>query len=101
MFIKISKQDNLENKYLITKYSIGHFLLGIIWRIFSKNEKLFLFLHSLFEIIENTPFGLEFFQRNTVWTEYTGDSLGNSIFDIIFGQLGFYIADLILNYFDM
>lgn len=92
-FINITYKDNIEDIYIVTKYSLFHLLYGsIIALVFGTSNNVLFFsiiLHLFFEYIENTQFGIWFFNRHTIWKHYTGDSLLNTIFDIISGIIGF------------
>jgi hypothetical protein len=44
------------------------------------------------EILENTPMIIERYRRSALAAGYYGDSILNSICDILFAALGFYIA---------
>ena len=49
-------------------------------------------LEALWEIVENTPYVIERFRQTTTATEYTGDSILNSLGDILAAALGFWIV---------
>ncbi len=51
-----------------------------------------LLLEAAWEIVENTPYVIERFRQTTAATEYTGDSILNSLGDLLAAALGFAIA---------
>lgn len=95
-----------EHDSLITFYTIFHFSFGFLWYFLYafiegkfKNQTetliisflLMMYVHLIFEHIENVPFGIHFFQK-WGWRLYGGDSVANSIMDHIASALGFWIA---------
>ena len=77
------------------QYSYLHFACGIIayyWNISFNNWLVF---HTLFELLENTQFGINFI--NTKFTFWPGgkqhsDNLINMIGDTVFTLIGWYSA---------
>jgi hypothetical protein len=93
-YMNISYEDNLEDEYMITKYTIFHILYGSLFAIYSTSYTCLMvsiILHVIFEVFENTEYGIWIFRRNTIWKNYSGDSLSNSLSDIIAGLFGFMI----------
>lgn len=100
-FINITDKEFQEHKFYITKYTFVHFLAGIVWYLIFRNFlntqlnfSLLLLVHVLFELIENSKFGIKYF-RQSGWKYYTGDSFMNSFFDTIFSMSGFVLAEYI------
>jgi len=88
---------------LFDQYSYLHFACGIIayfWKISSLN---LLYLHSIFEIIENTPYGIHFINYYlTLWPggKPSSDTSLNMIGDTISVLIGWYTAQYI-DYFGL
>lgn len=81
--------------YFYDQYSLLHFSVGVIFYFWGINIWVWIVLHSLFEIIENTPLGVYYIDYYiTLWPggKKYPDSIINSIGDTIFGILGFYTA---------
>lgn len=77
------------------QYSILHFATGIIFYFFGVDFIIWLSIHILFEILENTKPGMHFI--NTYLPFWPGgkprsDTLINSIGDTVFAMLGWLIA---------
>ncbi len=88
-------------KYFIDKYSLLHFASGVIAYHFGLNITLWLLLNIIFEMLENTPAGMQFIQNHllTIWPggkEYS-DSIINILGDIVSGVGGWYVCYLIDN----
>lgn len=62
--------------------------LSLLWRLW-----LALLLEALWEIIENTDFVIQRYRETTAALGYYGDSIGNSLGDILACGLGFIIAE--------
>jgi hypothetical protein len=84
-------------------YSFSHIIHGLafytIFRVFSRRRislPLCFFLALLtecsWEILENTPMIIERYRRQALAAGYYGDSILNSVCDILFAALGFYFA---------
>ena len=111
-----SSKENREQTAVVTKYSFVHLLFGFLWywifSIIKKKElktvpkrdkkqrekklllKSFLLMfgvHLIFEYIENSKFGINFF-RQFGWRKYGGDHILNQIGDHIFAIIGFWIG---------
>lgn len=91
-----------NSQHLIDPYSFTHMLHGILefwliglvfrrmplaWRFF-----LALFVESSWEVIENTQYVINRYREATISLDYFGDSIANSLADIVFCGLGFLIA---------
>ena len=71
-------------------WSITHFL----WGYAAAKTQLFtpitfLLAHTIFEIWENTPEGIQWFQ-DYGFPRYKGDTLNNTLGDTFFAMLGFF-----------
>lgn len=83
---------------LFDKYSQLHFLWGIIAYNLGISSNNWFILHTLFEIIENSPLGM--FIINHYFTLWPGgkqnpDTLLNMFGDTLFTMLGWYTAKLL------
>lgn len=80
------------------KYSLLHFAAGIIAYYWNIDLYTWMFIHILFEVIENTPFGISFINTffKDIWPggKEMADKRRNSFGDIFFGILGWYVAYL-------
>jgi hypothetical protein len=77
------------------QYSYLHFACGIIAYYWNLSFNNWLVLHTLFELLENTQFGMNFI--NTKLTFWPGgkprsDNLINMIGDTVFTLIGWYSA---------
>jgi len=83
-------------------YSFTHIIHGIVffsllWLFARKLPVKYRFLiviliECAWEILENSPFIIERYRTATIGLGYFGDSIINSISDVIFMSIGFYIA---------
>jgi len=83
-------------EYFFDEFSLLHFASGIILQFFSFSFNVHLLIHILFEILENTQYGIYLINKlykitpDLIKTE--PDSLINSFGDIFFGIVGWIIA---------
>lgn len=80
---------------LFDQYSILHFAVGVIAYFWDISFFTIIVLHIFFEIVENTPVGMNII--NTYFTRWPGgkpypDNLQNSISDTIFAGIGWVIS---------
>ncbi len=90
------------SQHLFDPYSFTHILHGVIffwfsYPIFSKlsNSRRFLisvFVEAAWESLENTNFIIDKYRENTASLDYFGDSIFNSVGDVIACAIGFWIA---------
>jgi hypothetical protein len=88
-------------KRFYDKYSLLHFAVGICSYYFSIPVSYWLIFHVLFEIIENSKYGMHVINKYlTMWPggKPESDSLINSISDILFGILGWLVAYCVNKY---
>lgn len=78
-------------------YSILHLAIGIVAFHLNINAWMWFILHTLFEIVENTPQGVYFIGTYLWWWpggKTHPDAVLNSIGDTVFAMIGWYIAYL-------
>jgi len=83
-------------------YTPSHFIHGILfyalmWLLFRRQPIGFravgaLVIESAWEILENTPLIIDRYREATIALGYRGDSVINSVSDILFMLLGFVVA---------
>ena len=97
-----------NSQHLSDWYTPSHIIHGMIfyalgWLLFSKlgwggksagkwSFTLAVFLEAAWEIVENTPMIIDRYRSVTVNWGYSGDSIINSLADIGWMSLGFYLA---------
>jgi hypothetical protein len=82
----------------IDQYSLLHFAVGIVAYFLGINFKLWLLLNIIYEIIENSQFGIKIINKlSFIWPggKKIADTPINSVSDIIFAMLGWFIAQQI------
>lgn len=80
---------------IIDQYSLLHFSVGVILYHWGFTFNTILILHILFEIVENTEYGMYIINNYiTMWPggKEHSDNIINSISDICFTLLGWYIS---------
>lgn len=82
------------------KFSFLHFCVGAIFNYWDVSLLLSVLLHTVFEILENTPTGMKFIRNFTSWPggKSSADSLTNNIGDTFFFILGWIVASLVRKY---
>lgn len=91
-----------NSQHLVDPYSFTHMLHGVlafwfmslVFRRVPLSWLLFIavLLESLWEITENSTFVIERYRAATISFDYFGDSIVNSISDILFCAIGFIVA---------
>lgn len=91
-----------NSQHIIDPYSFTHILHGIIefWLIgliFRRMPMIWrlvlaLFLETTWEVVENTSYMINRYREETISLDYFGDSIINSLADIVCCGLGFWIA---------
>ncbi len=90
--------QHLFDFYSVTHVSHGVLLAGAIWLLvgnrisFRSRLLLMLLLEAAWEIVENTPMVISRYRTGTVSLDYTGDSIVNSVGDLLSCLLGFLLA---------
>lgn len=93
-----------NSQHLVDWYSLSHivhglFFYAILWLI-AKNWPIGLralvatLIEALWEVVENTDFIINRYREITISLDYFGDSVVNSLSDIIFMLVGFFAAAL-------
>lgn len=85
--------------YLFDQYTYLHFSIGIICYFWGINFNTSLIFHTLFEIIENTQFGINFINKYLFFWP-GGKPKSDSIKNIIGDTIGFIIGWLSAYYLD-
>ena len=90
-------------EYIFDQYTLIHFSVGIIMYFLGINLHTWIIIHILFEIFENSPYGLYFFNKylnikGSSNDMYKKDHIINSIGDIIGAKLGWLCASYIHKY---
>ena len=90
------------SQMLIDWYSLSHVVHGLLfyallWLVVRRWPVLTRFLVAVFveaawEVIENTPFVIDRYRQTTAAIGYSGDSVINSVSDILMMCVGFWIA---------
>ena len=73
----------------------GVWLLGRAWprlRVPGVSFLAVMFIEAAWEVLENSPIIINRYRAATISLGYTGDSIANSIADVISFVLGFYMA---------
>jgi len=91
-----------NSQHLSDWYTPSHIIHGFIfyflaWAIFRRASIAWkfafaVFLEAAWEVAENTPWVIEYYRNNTVSLGYVGDSIINSVMDVVWAALGFLIA---------
>ena len=81
---------------LFDQYSLLHFSVGVVAYFWSVSFSMIMIIHILFEVIENTSFGMNlintYFKRWWPGGKPYPDSLVNSISDTIFTGFGWLVS---------
>jgi Protein of unknown function (DUF2585) len=91
-----------NSQQLADWYTPSHFIHGLLfyalmWLLFRRQPVGFraigaLIIESAWEILENTPLIIDRYREATIALGYRGDSVINSVSDILFMLLGFAVA---------
>jgi len=80
---------------IVDQFSLLHFATGIIAYFFGIPLFWWFVIHTLFEIVENSPIGIKFIDTKLkFWPggKKSSDNLINSISDLVFSIIGFILA---------
>lgn len=91
-----------NSQHLFDAYTFSHILHGVLFYglLFLVAKKLALHwraviaagLEGCWELLENTDAVIQHYRENTVSLDYYGDSIANSVSDILFCTGGFFVA---------
>lgn len=91
-----------NSQHLIDPYSFTHVLHGMLefwliglvfWKMpLAWRFVLAIFIESTWEVVENTNYVINRYREATISLDYFGDSILNSVFDIVCCGFGFWIS---------
>jgi hypothetical protein len=91
-----------NSQHLTDWYTFTHVLHGVgfyflLWLAFKRSSAgarflMAVALESAWEIVENSPFIIDRYRTATISLDYYGDSVVNSVADVVAMMLGFWIA---------
>ena len=94
-----------NSQHVFDPYSFTHILHGVLlfwvisWRLkkwpFAWQLTLAVLLESLWEVVENSPFIIQRYREATIGLGYEGDSIINSLADVLCCSGGFVLARII------
>ena len=89
-------------RLLFDQYSLLHFSTGCIAYFFGIKLLNWIIIHTIFEIVENSPKGVYFIDNYlTFWPggKKSPDNLKNSLSDLVFTIIGYLIARMLDMYY--
>ncbi len=89
--------QHISDWYTFSHVIHGFAFYGLLWLIgrrwpWGLRLLLALFMETSWEIFENTDFIINRYREVTISLDYYGDSVLNSVFDVLFMVLGFFLA---------
>lgn len=91
-----------NSQHLSDWYTPSHIVHGFIfysfaWAVFRKSSiawrfAVAVFIEAAWEVVENTSWIIEYYRGNTASLNYYGDSIINSVMDVVWMALGFLVA---------
>jgi hypothetical protein len=99
----VGARDSPQTSQMLTDwYSLSHIVHGLIfyallWLLFRRSPVQWRFLaavaiEAVWEVIENTPMVIDRYRATTAALGYSGDSVVNSVSDMLMMCLGFLLA---------
>ncbi len=102
IYVNEAWNSSHTSQHLFDPYSFTHILHGVIFfwlagSIFSRSAPAWRFFfaviaESAWEVLENSAYIIEKYRANTASLDYFGDSIANSVGDVITCGIGFWIA---------
>ncbi len=100
--IALENKSSHNSQHLFDPYSISHFLHGILFAVFLRRilpkwhvRRVFIVavvLEAAWEVLENTSLIINRYRTATFSYDYFGDSIANSVSDVLFCVIGFAVA---------
>lgn len=97
MFWVNDSASSHTSQHLFDPYSFSHFqhgllFFGVLYLLKYPRLEWALIIETIWEIAENTPWVIARYRAETVSLNYTGDSVVNSLGDLLSCLVGFWIA---------
>jgi hypothetical protein len=91
------QSQRFADPYSLTHVVHGLLIYGILWLIFRKMPMQYRFalavlIETAWEVLENSPFIIDRYRAITISIGYVGDSILNSLSDIVMMAIGFLMA---------
>lgn len=104
-FVKLWQNDVFSSQvsqHLLDWYVFSHIIHGFLFYLIARylfpGQNLLLWailaisVEAVWEVVENTPFVIEYYRSNTMSTEFVGDTVINSTMDLLAMVIGFIMA---------
>lgn len=85
-------ESNQNSQQLLDPYSFTHVEHGMIWYLITGSLWWSLLIESLWEIVENSPTIINKYRQSSINQGYYGDTILNSMGDILSMAVGFWLA---------
>jgi hypothetical protein len=102
IYVNQAWNSSHTSQHLFDPYTFTHILHGVLFfwlasLIFSRASAAWRFFIAIFveaawEVLENSNFIIEIYRKNTASLDYFGDSIFNSVGDVLACGFGFWIA---------
>lgn len=89
--------QHIADWYTFSHIIHGFIFFGVLWLLFRRRpigERALgaILIEAAWELLENSPFVIDRYRDATVAAQYSGDTIVNSMSDILFMLLGFWFA---------